>query len=222
MKLYFLSPLFLQKLIWIPTNIILRFLGRLEVRGLENLKGLEAPAIFACNHTSELDPFFVPASLPFFSRFSPIFYTSRERDFYIYSSWRKHFYGGAFFKAWGSYPVYAGLHDYEKSLKHHTQIILDGGSVCIFPEGRTTKDGKIQPAKGGVGYLAYATDTPIVPVRIQGVYRFSLKDFLLRRRHLSVTYGKPMRVSSEPNTTLSLDDFKMYANHVMDQVKVLG
>ena len=37
---------------------------RLEVRGLENLKGIETNVIFAANHPSELDPFLIPASKP--------------------------------------------------------------------------------------------------------------------------------------------------------------
>jgi 1-acyl-sn-glycerol-3-phosphate acyltransferase len=218
MKPYFLPPLILQKIIWIPTNILLRGFGHLEVKGMENLKGLKAVAIFACNHSSETDPFFVPASLPFFSRFSPIFYTSRESKFYINSGWRKYFYGGTFFKAWGSYPVHVGLHDYEKSLAHHIDIIQAGGSLCIFPEGRTTPDGNIQPAKGGISYLAYATGAPIIPTRIGGVFRFSIKDFLLGRRHLFITYGKPMMFSGQSNANPSLDDFKAYANLVMGEV----
>jgi 1-acyl-sn-glycerol-3-phosphate acyltransferase len=223
MKFYFLSPLILQKLIWIPTNILLRGFGRLKIRGTENLEGLKGPVIFACNHTSETDPFFVPASLPFFSRFSPIFYTSRESKFYVNSGWRKYFYGGTFFKAWGSYPVHVGLHDYEKSLAHHIDILRAGGSLCIFPEGRTTPDGNIQPAKGGVSYLAYVTGAPVVPVRIGGVFRFSFKDFLLGRRHLSIAYGKPMRFLAKHNSNQSgitplLEDFKSYANLVMGEV----
>jgi 1-acyl-sn-glycerol-3-phosphate acyltransferase len=217
-KWYFISPLILQKIIWIPTNIILRFFGHLEIRGMENLKGLNSPVIFACNHTSEMDPFFIPASLLFFSPFSPIFYTSRESKFYVNSGWRKHFYGGTFFKAWGSYPVHVGLHDYEKSLAHHLELIRDGGNLCIFPEGRTTRDGNIQPAKGGMAYLAYTTGAVIVPVRIGGVFRFSAKDLFMRRCHLSITYGKPMRFSNSFNTEPSPDDFKAYANKVMDEV----
>jgi 1-acyl-sn-glycerol-3-phosphate acyltransferase len=218
MKLYFLSPLILQKIIWIPTNVLLRGFGHLEVRGMENLEGLTGSIIFACNHTSEMDPFFIPASLPFFSPFSPIFYTSRESKFYVNSGWRKYFYGGTFFKAWGSYPVHVGLHDYEKSLVHHIEIIRDGGSLCIFPEGRTTPDGTIQPAKGGVSYLAYITNAPIVPVRIGGVFHFSLKDFLLGRRRLSITYSKPMYSKAFSGVSPSLDDFKAYANVVMGEV----
>jgi 1-acyl-sn-glycerol-3-phosphate acyltransferase len=188
---------------------------------MENLKGLDSPVIFACNHTSELDPFFVPASLPFFSSFSPIFYTSRESKFYVNSGWRKHFYGGTFFKAWGSYPVYVGLHDYEKSLANHIQILRDGGNLDIFPEGRTTRDGNIQLAKGGVAYLAHTTGAVIMPVRIRGVFHFNLKDFFLRRARLSITYGKPMKFPSKANIEPSLEDFKAYANEVMGEVKKL-
>ena len=221
MKLYFLSPLILQKIIWIPTNVALRFFGHLEIRGMENLTGLTSPIIFACNHTSELDPFFVPASLPFFSRFSPIFYTSRESKFYVNSGWRKHFYGGTFFKAWGSYPVHIGLHNYEKSLDHHINILRDRGSLCIFPEGRTTPDGNIQQAKGGVAYLAYKTGAVIMPVRIGGVFRLRAKDFFFRHIRLSITYGKPMRFPNKSDAEPSLDDFKVYANTIMDEVRRL-
>jgi 1-acyl-sn-glycerol-3-phosphate acyltransferase len=217
-KWYFISPLILQKLIWIPTNIVFRFFGHLNVKGLENLKDVMAPVIFACNHTSELDPFFVPASIPFFSRFSPIFYTSREKAFYDNSGWRQLFYGGTFFKIWGSYPVYVGLHDYKKSLINHIQILRDGGNLGIFPEGRTTPDGSIQPARGGIAYLAYATGAAIVPVRIRGVFGLSTKDFFLRRAHLSITYGKPMRFPNVSNTEPSADDLKTYANAVMGEV----
>ncbi|MDE1975532.1 MAG: 1-acyl-sn-glycerol-3-phosphate acyltransferase [Patescibacteria group bacterium] len=50
-----------------------------------------------------------------------------------------------------------GMYDYSKAMPHHEGIIRDGGSVCIFPEGRTTKDGNIGEGKGGVAYLAWAT-----------------------------------------------------------------
>lgn len=218
MKLYRYSPLFLQKLIWIPTRIILKFFVRLEIVGLENLKGINTNVIFACNHTSELDPIVLPASLPFFSRFSPIFYTSRSKGFYNNSGWRSFFYGGNFFKAWGSYPVFVGLKDYEKSMKYHIDIVNDGGNVCVFPEGRITIDGNIQPAKGGVAYLAYKTKKPIVPVKLEGAYGISLALFFSRKRKIKIVFGKPLNIIDESKTTLSLDDFKQYANYVMDTV----
>jgi len=219
---YFLSPLILQKLIWIPTRLILWFFGHLEVKGLENLKDLRTNAIFAVNHSSELDPILLPAALPLFSRFSPIFYTSREQSFYKHSGWRQRFYGGAFFKAWGAYPVSVGLHDYDKSLVNQARIMNDGGDLCIFPEGRKTTDGNIQKAKGGVAYLSYITKKPIVPVHYTGTYRLSMGEFFSRKRHLTVSFGAPIYAIAKADRYPSYDMFKDYAETVMDEIRKLS
>ena len=220
-KLYFISPLFLQKLIWIPTRLILKFFGHLEVRGLENIRDIKTNVIFACNHCSELDPILIPASLPFWSKFSPIFYVSREQKFYGGSGWRRHFYGGFFFECWGSYAVQVGLRDYEKSLAKHIDIIGNGGSICIFPEGRTTPNGIMQPAKGGVAYLSHVTRVPIVPVMINGTYRLYFRDFLLRKTRLSVIFGKPIYVrdNNEKLSEISVEYMKEYAEKVLNIIK---
>lgn len=223
MKLYFFSPLILQKLIWIPTRLALLFFVHLEIKGLENLKNLPKNAIFACNHTSELDPILVPASLPFWSRFSPIFYTSREKGFYKNSGWRSSFYGGYFFKAWGAYPVYVGLKDYEKSMKHQIEIVKNGGSLCAFPEGHITPDGTIQPARGGTAYLAERTGCSIVPVGLFGAYKISLKDFLLRKRKIIVSFGDPihqeeLRREVGKNIQIGMHVYREQAEYVMGKV----
>ena len=216
--LYVLSPLILQKIIWIPTRLLLKFFGHLEVSGLENLCDVKTNVIFACNHSSESDPIMVPASLGFFSRFSPIFYTSREESFYANCGWRRHFYGGLLFEIWGAYQVFPGHGDYAKGLVNHLRIVgssRNDGNVCFFPEGGTTKDGNLRPAKGGIAFLAEQTGRPIVPVSISGVFRISLKDFLLRRRHLKVHFGKPVYAQE-----LMADgsDYKAASQKVMDVI----
>ena len=218
-KWYFLSPLILQKLIWIPTRLILIFFGHLEIKGLENLKGIKGNAIFACNHSSEFDPILPPATLPFWSHFSPMFYVSRESRFYGGSGWRRYFYGGNFFKAWGAYQVFVGLNDYEKALVNQIRIVNDGGTLCIFPEGRTTPNGKILTAKGGVAYLAHVTKVPIIPLRLDGVFRLSVRDFLLRKRKLVVTFGKPICLAFPEGIPVPLEEFKKQSNIVMDIIK---
>lgn len=220
-RLYFVSPWILQNLIWIPTRLLLIVFGRVEIRGKANLRGLSGNAIFACNHSSEMDVFMVPGTLPMMSRFSPIFYTSREQSFYTRAKWRQRFYGGLFFNIWGAFPVQVGLHDYHMSLAAHEEMLQAGGSLCIFPEGRTTPDGNIQQGKGGVAYLAHATGRPIIPVRISGTFRLTPADLFLRRRILSVAYGTPIYVQARAGETLSPDDFKTIANSVMDAIRAL-
>jgi 1-acyl-sn-glycerol-3-phosphate acyltransferase len=211
----------LQKLIWVPTRILLRACGRIDIRGLEHLEGLSTNAIFALNHSSELDVFLLPGSLPFWSRFSPIFYTSREQAFYKRAGWRQRFYGGAFFKAWGAYPVRVGLNDYGSSLADHIRILRDGGSVCIFPEGRTTRDGTIGEGKGGVAHLSYATKLPIIPVRLGGTFRIRPARFFLGHQRLSISFGAPIYDAARADRIPSYDVFKSYAALVMDRIREL-
>ena len=146
---------------------------------------------------------------------SPIFYVSREKSFYSELGFRRIFYGGLFFKAWGSYPVKVGLNDYASSLTEQIRIIRDGGSICIFPEGGTTKDGQFKKAKAGVSYLSQVTRTSIIPVYIGNTFRLSLVDIFLRRRSLIVIYGKEI---DPPPVDSSIDDLKVHANSIMDVI----
>lgn len=224
---WIISPFLLQNLIWIPTRIILKFFVHFQIHGLENLKEIKGGVVFAVNHSSELDPVLIPASFGFLSRLSPVFYTSRERSFYINSGWRKYLYGGLLFKLWGSHPVLAGINNYEKSLSTHIELLKMGRSVCIFPEGRKTRDGKIGEAKGGVAYMAWSAGVPIVPVAISGDFQLSGKDFFLRRRRIQVSFGQPIYVQGllspkiKPTIVGEVDDFRIVASKIMDIVSVL-
>jgi 1-acyl-sn-glycerol-3-phosphate acyltransferase len=43
--------------------------------------------------------------------------------------------------------------------------------VLIFPEGTRSADGKLQPARPGLGMIAAKTGAPVVPVLVTGSYR---------------------------------------------------
>ncbi|MEK7609734.1 MAG: lysophospholipid acyltransferase family protein [Patescibacteria group bacterium] len=189
MKPYFLIPLFFQKLVWVPVRLTFYLFIRMKVEGLENLHGLDRRVIFAANHPCELDPAFIPAAIPFWSRFSPIFGASREKSYYAKLGWRRHFYGRWFFVMWGGSPVYAGLHNYEQSVRNHIRLIQDRATLVIFPEGGISRDGLIHPAKGGIAFLAERVNCPIIPIGISGAVGLNFKDFFLRRRKVVVRFG---------------------------------
>ena len=208
-------PLVLQNLIWIPTQIILRFFGHFKVVGRENLRGLKGAVIFAGNHTSELDPILLPASFPWFSRFFPMFYVSREKTFYDTRKLLKHiFYGGLFFELWGAYETHVGLHNYEISLNPHIKILKGGHSLSIFPEGKKSFDGIPHEGKGGVAFLSHITGAPIVPVAVSGAFKTRPRDFFSFKKHLTISFGKPI-YSDELFAGKSLDDphdYKLIVN----------
>lgn len=224
-----LLPNILQRAIWVPTRIALRFFLRLKINGLQNLAGLaRGGTIFAVSHTAELDVFVLPGSFPFLSRFLPMFYLSRGREFYDESGWRQRFYGGSLFTIFGAHPVPTGLHDYERSLAAHLKILAAGKSICVFPEGGVSHDGTLQKGKGGVGYLAWKSGCPVVPVFISGIRKLTLDDFFLRRRRASIAFGKP--VSSEelfagakgvPVVSGVRNDFTDAAQVVMEHIVAL-
>lgn len=195
MYLFLWTPFVLQMLVYPFTWVSLRFFARIRVLGRENMHGLSRGAIFAVNHSSELDPILVPATLNPFSRLMPMFYISRERSFYPRAKkggFAKYFYGGLFFKLWGAYPALVGTGDYEIALRYHVKILERGKSVCIFPEGRKTRDGSLGEGKSGVAYLLWRTGAPVVPVAIREHYQMGLRDFLARRHSIVVSYGIPI------------------------------
>lgn len=226
MKLYTLAPLLLQKLIWIPTRLLLVVCGRLTIKGLENIKNIQGPVIFAVNHSNDIDPFMVPATLPFWSPFSPLFYVVREKSFYEGKGVRKELFNSWFIKLWGGYGAAVGIRDYGVSLKQHIQILQDGYSFCFYPEGRITPDGNLLPGKGGISYLAHSAPCTIVPVGISHVYKMTTGDFFARKRKIVVAYGKPIDpktlYSGLPTTPISGENvWKKEADAVMERIAEL-
>ena len=217
-------PTILQRFIWPGTRAVLSFFSCFSIIGARQLENLPKGLVFAPNHSSELDPILVPAALPFFSRHLGMFYTSREKKYYINSGWRQLLYGGWFFKIWGAYPVQTGVQNYEVSLKHHIKLLENLKSVCIFPEGKTTQTGKIGEAKGGVGYLTWRTGKPIIPVTIVGTYKMGLKDFFLRKRNITIIFGSPVYWkdifpgNKKPEISLTHDDCRVAAQKIMNTV----
>lgn len=206
------TPLFLQTAVWPVGWVITRVFLRIEIKGYKNIKHLKTPVIFAVNHTSELDPIVVTAILPPLSPLLPMFYTSREKEFYYsLGAHTKIFCKPTFFKAWGAHPVYVGLKNYEESLKNHIDILKNKkGSVCIFPEGRVTKDGDLQSFKGGVAFLAHHTQTSVVPVRILGLHKITLKDFFLRKRNVVLVLGKLISMNNQIFSSDKNEAFEQY------------
>jgi len=204
---------------WLPTRLFLKLFARFDVRGLENLPE-NGPLIFAANHASEFDAVLLPAALPCFSSLAPIFYVAKEREFYGRNGFQALFYGGAFFKLWGAYPVREGLKNYKLALSIHTQVLSEGKCVLIFPEGNITPDGTLQPAHGGVAYLAWEAKAPVIPVAIQGTFGLTPRDVFSGRRQITVSFGMSLDANclfgqdqtKEPNVST----FKTAAESILE------
>jgi 1-acyl-sn-glycerol-3-phosphate acyltransferase len=141
---------------------------------------LEGPVILASNHASFLDPPLVGAGIR-----RGINYLARESLF--------RFPGiGWLLRKWNSVPV-----DREgggaAGLRAILDRLLDGGAIVLFPEGTRTRDGKLQPARSGIGLTVIKSDATVVPVRVFGTYEAYGRHIKIPRPHrIAVKYGRPM------------------------------
>jgi len=140
----------------------------------------EGPLILACNHASFLDPHLVGSGVP-----RAINYLARENLFrFPVLSW--------FLHKWQVVPV-----DRDgggaKGLKAILDRLLAGGGIILFPEGTRTRDGKLQPARAGIGLTVIKSPAPVVPVRVFGTFEaFARHMRLPRPRRVAVKYGRPL------------------------------
>lgn len=218
MNLYAFFPYIFQTTMRPLVFQFLKFFCNLEIRGLENIKKIDGNFILASNHLHELDGFLIPATIPLSIYQPPIFPVSRTKDFYKDKRLRSHFYGGWFFKFMGAHPAYGGLKNYKAALVKHTNILEDGHSILIFPQGKAKKEMVPERAKGGVGFLVNYTQKPVVPVRIEGIYGMNFWDVILRRKQFKITFQEPLYPSNlfPDNKQLASVDYKEAAVKIMN------
>ncbi len=137
--------------------------------------------ILAANHASYLDPPVVGAGLD-----RDINYLARQSLFrFPLIGW--------LLRSWNSVPV-----DRDgggaRGLKNILDRLLGGAGIILFPEGTRSSDGKLQPARAGIGLTVAKSDAPVVPVRVFGSYEaWGRNKKLPRPKRITVKYGEPMR-----------------------------
>lgn len=141
---------------------------------------LKGPVILASNHASFIDPPLVGAGVK-----RGINYLARDSLF--------RFPGvGWLLRQWNSVPV-----DREggggAGLKVILARLLEGGAIILFPEGTRTHDGKLQPARSGIGLTVIKSTAAVVPVRVFGTYEaYGRHHKVPRPKRIAVKYGRPM------------------------------
>ena len=141
---------------------------------------LTGPVILASNHASYLDPMLIGAALH-----RGINYLARE-DLFRFPIL------GWVLRYWQAVPVNregSGA----KGLRAILDRLLAGGAIILFPEGTRTGDGKLQPARSGIGLTVIKSTAPVVPVRVFGTFEaYSRYLSFPRSRRVAVKFGEPM------------------------------
>jgi long-chain acyl-CoA synthetase len=183
-------------------------LGWPRIIGRENLRGLSGPLLVIANHVADVDPGFILTALP--ARFrhrlaigaggealEALRSPAPERGFFARIYDRLQWVSGVSLLNLFPLPREAG---FRRSFAYAGEAVDRGYSVLVFPEGRLTTTGEMNPFRSGIGLLAENLGIPVLPMRIDGLYdiKQARKKFAAPHK-IIVRIGKPMRF--EPGTT---------------------
>ncbi|MBO9646389.1 MAG: 1-acyl-sn-glycerol-3-phosphate acyltransferase, partial [Pseudacidovorax sp.] len=160
--IFLLVPEYLLRFIaWVASRFVYRF----KVRGDEQIPD-HGPAVLVCNHVSFVDAVLLMAASP-----RPIRFLMDHRIFRVPVL-------GWLFGLAKAIPIAPQKEDpaaYERAFDEAAQVLREGDLLGIFPEGGITRDGTLQPFRGGVmKILARAQEdglaVPVVPMALTNLW----------------------------------------------------
>jgi 1-acyl-sn-glycerol-3-phosphate acyltransferase len=151
--IFLLVPEYLLRFVaFVASRLVYRF----RVRGDEHIPA-EGPAIVACNHVSFVDAVLLMAASP-----RPIRFIMDHRIFAIPLL-------GGLFRLAKCIPIAPQKEDpatYDAAFAAADAVLAEGDLLGIFPEGAITRDGRLQPFKGGIMKILERRPVPVVPVAL--------------------------------------------------------
>ncbi|GGY58873.1 MFS transporter [Marinobacter zhanjiangensis] len=146
----------LRFVIWVLSHTIYR----VRHYDLERIPE-EGPALLVCNHVSYVDALVIAGAVRRPVRF--------VMDYQIFSIPLI----GSFFRLAKTIPIgpKSKVPDiYEAAFDRIDDELAAGNVVCIFPEGKLTRDGDINTFKSGVDMILQRRPVPVVPMALQGLW----------------------------------------------------
>jgi long-chain acyl-CoA synthetase len=199
-----------------------RIFARLRVEGLEHLRTVQGPVVFAANHQSHLDTPAILDALPpeWRYRVAP----AMAKEFF-----KAHFYPEQFGRrAWltnslnyylaslffNAFPLPQRESGTRQTLRYIGELVSAGYSVLIFPEGRRTQRGEVGRFQPGAAMIASRLEVPVIPVRLEGLDRILHQKARFPTRGLArVAFGRPM--------SLRGSDYAALAREIQEAVEKL-
>ncbi len=189
-------------LVWPATYL----LAAPRVKGRANLSGVVGPALVVSNHVTDIDIGWILAALPLRFRHRLATAMGGERLAGMHHPPQSLGWLARLGQRL-SYLLVVALFNvfplprestFLRSFSFAGDLADRGWNILIFPEGATTKDGRIAPFRAGIGLLATRLDVPVIPIRLDGAFGPKQR----HRRYakpgeVRVTIGEPVRYSPD-------------------------
>ncbi|WP_222870046.1 lysophospholipid acyltransferase family protein [Actinomadura decatromicini] len=169
---------------------------RPEIHGADILDELRGPVVFVANHASHLDTPLILGSLPV--RLRRRVAVAAAADYFFDARWR----AVATALTFNAFPIErrgAG-----NSLDLATELIKDGWSLLIYPEGTRSTDGFARRFRMGASLLCRELDVPAVPLVLRGTYQAMPRGGFWPKKGrpvVSVRYGRPLVPGEDESTS---------------------
>ncbi|MGA7568527.1 MAG: AMP-binding protein, partial [Terriglobales bacterium] len=181
-------------------------LGWPRVTGRENLHGIRGPLLVVSNHVDDVDVGFIQTALPARIRHKLATATGGEaleilrspapgRPWFARTYARVQWTLGVALLNLFPLPRQSG---FRKSFAYAGEAVDRGYSILVFPEGKHTRDGNLSPFQSGVGLLADNLRIPVLPMRIDGLFKIKQagKKFAAPGK-IQVRIGRPIHFAPE-------------------------
>ena len=185
--IFTLVPEFLMRfLVW----MLIHTIYKVKITGEDNIPE-EGPVIVASNHVSFVDPLIIGGMI------------RRPVNFVMYHKIYKIPLLNFIFRTGKAIPI-ASRDEHPEILEaayRRIHGVLEAGDVLgIFPEGKITSDGEIQPFRPGIDKIIAERPVPVLPIALCNLWgsMFSRRDPVLKRRPyklwstIELKIGKPI------------------------------
>jgi len=141
---------------WCLSRWVARAVFRTRIEHVERIPAV-GPVILASNHASLADPPLIGGSVP-----RAVSFLARDTLFQIPIL-------GWYIRKLNAVPV-----NREGGGGAGLKAILDrlhaGSAILLFPEGTRTTDGRLRPARSGIGLTVIKSGAPVIPMRLHGTF----------------------------------------------------
>lgn len=159
-----------------------------HTEGGSNLDGLDGPAVFAAHHESHADTMVITRALD--APRQQRLLVAAAADYFFPTPLVGRFAALVF----GAIPVERDRAD-RRALRQCLELLGEGWSLVIYPEGGRSPAGEIRPFLPGAAWIARRADVPVVPVHLAGTGEVLPKGRTLPRRSpVRVRFGPVLRV----------------------------